>query len=221
MAGMVIISCKKDLGVKPDVAALNIINAAESVPQAAVNFAATNLIYANEMSFVPYQSSLKFSLPSGNNQVNIISSADTTRTIFHGNFNIVNGGIYSLYISGNVAKPDTVFMKDNIPYYPTDSLSGARFINLCADSQPLSINLQGSSQAEFSNIAYKKIGAFKSYSAVTNVTNNGGYNYEIRDKSGNLLTSFNWNPIVYKNYTLVISGLVGDGSISVFPVNNF
>jgi len=221
MAVAVITSCKKDLGHKPNVAAFNIINAALSQPQVAVNFSPTNLPYGQEMSFVSYQSSLEFSLPSGNIPVNIVSSSDTTAVLLVTNFKLALGGIYSLYLAGNSAKPDTIFMKDNIPYYPTDSLSGARFINLCSDSQQLSISLQGGSGNEFSNLSYKKITTFKPFSAIGNITNNGGYNFNITDVSGNVLTTFNWDPIVYKNYTLVISGLVADGSISVFAVNNF
>ena len=221
VAVAVITSCKKDLGPKPNVAAFNIINAALSLPQVAVDFSANHLPYYQQMSFIPYQSSLEFSLPSGNTPFNVISSADTSAVLLHGGFNLVKGGIYSFYLAGNNANPDTLFMKDNIPYYPTDSLSGARFINLCSDSQPLNITLQGGTGNVSSNLAYKKITAFQPYSAVGNITNNGGYNFNITDGSGNVLTTFNWNPTVYKNYTLVITGLVSDGSISIFAVNNF
>jgi hypothetical protein len=53
VAGIAIASCKKDMGPKPDVAALNVINAAVSIPNAAVNFAATNLPYFEETALFP------------------------------------------------------------------------------------------------------------------------------------------------------------------------
>lgn len=221
LAGMLAASCKKDTGVQSNTASLNIINASSAVPEAAINYSAAGFSYSQNKTFIGYQSALEFGLPTGSNPVNIISSADTTGSVFHGSLNLQLGGIYSLYLAGNSTKADTVFMKDNIPYYGADSVAGARFINLSPDSQPVSINLQGSATKEFSSLAYKKITAFKKYPATMAVINNGGYVYEVTDASGNVLTTFYWTPTVFKNNTLVISGSISDGSISVFPVNNY
>ena len=51
IAGLVITSCKKDTGIATNLASLNIINAAENVPQAAVNFSPTNFQYGQEKTF--------------------------------------------------------------------------------------------------------------------------------------------------------------------------
>jgi hypothetical protein len=217
-----ITACKKDNGPKDNTASLTIVNAVKGAPYVYLNFSATNFKYAQEKTGINYNSSLEFGLPSGTSPFNIVSPTDTSGTIFHGTLNLVIGGIYSLYLAGSPTQTDTVLMKDNIPYYAaTDSVAGARFINLCADSPPLSVSQQGGTSNDFSGIAYKKISAFKQYSAVAAVTKIGGYTYNITDSGGHVLTTFQWNPAVYRNYTLVVSGLVSDGSISVFAVNNF
>ena len=59
------------------------------------------------------------------------------------------------------------------------------------------------------------------YSAVSNILNNGGYIFNVTDASGNVLATFNWNPTEFRDNTLVITGLVGNGTVNVFPVNNF
>lgn len=214
-------SCKKDTSVNSTGSSLNIVNASVDASSVALNFSPTGFAFYQNKTFVYNQSGIEFGLPSGSNTFNLISSADTSKPFFSGKLNLVTGGIYSFYVSGQVSHYDTLFMKDNIPYYGADSVAGARFINLASDSQPLSINMVGSATPDFTGISYKKITSFKKYPATMDVINNGGYNYEIRDASGNVLTSFNWSPATFKNNTLVITGLVADGSISVFPVNNY
>ena len=218
--GAFLSSCKKDTGINSTVGALNIINATIDANPLAVNYATPSLTWSKNTTQIYGSSFMEFGLPQGSNTLNLISSADTTKPFFQGKLNIVTGGIYSFYVAGQSAHYDTLFMKDNIPSY-ADSTAEARFINLSPDSQPLSINQVGNATPDFTSLAYKKITAFKKYSAISNVTNNGGYNYEVRDAVGNVLTTFNWNPVVFKNNTLVITGLVGSGSVSVFAVNNF
>ena len=221
LTGLLQVSCKKDTGITSTSASLNIVNAAIDASPIVVNYASLPLVWSKNTTQIYNNSFVEFGLSQGSNQLNLISSADTTKPFFQGKLNLVTGGIYSLYIAGQVLHYDTLFMKDNIPYYAADSVAGARFINLASDSQPLSINLVGNATPDFSSIAYKKITAFKKYPATMEVINNGGYTYEIRDALGNVLTTFNWNPATFKNNTLVISGLVSDSSISVFAVNNY
>jgi hypothetical protein len=222
LAGLLLASCKKEIGIKSTIAALNVINATVDANPIAVNYASPSLVWSlNTTQIYPY-SSMEFGLSQSTGLLNLISSADTTKAFFSGKLNLTTGGIYSLYVAGRVSHYDTLFMKDNIPYYAADSVAGARYINLVTDSQPLSINLVGNGTADFTSLAYKKITGFKKYSGVTAITNNGGgYTYEIRDAGGNLLATYFWVPSVFKNNTLVITGLVGNGTVSVFAVNNY
>jgi hypothetical protein len=220
ITGLVITSCKKETAAPSIVGSLNVINATLDVPTLALNFSATPFAYSANKTFIPRSSCMEFGLPSGANSVNLISSTDTTHSVFHGTLNVITGGMYSLFVSGQVAHYDTLFVKDQIPVYP-DSAAGVRFINLSSGSQLMSINLKGSTQKEFSSLAFNNITSFKKYSATSSVTNSGGYNFEVRDASNNLLTTFNWRPALFnKSNTLVITGLAG-GSVSVFQVNNY
>ena len=220
IAGSLVASCKKDTGISTNIASLNIINATVDAPSLALNFSSVVIPYYRNKTAISMGSAVEFGLSSGVSALNLVSSADTSNTLFHGTLDLKLGGIYSLYVIGQTPHMDTLFMKDNIPAHE-DSTAGARFINLSPDSQSLSINQVGNTTPDFTSLAYKKITGFKKYSAVTNITNNGGYTYEIRDESGNILTIFNWNPAVFKNNTLVITGLVGNSTVSVFSVNNY
>jgi len=207
--------------IKPTVASLNIVNATIDAPNLALNFSPTGFLYAQNQTFIPDGSNLELGVTSGVNVVNLISSVDTTHTMYHGTLNLASGNVYSLYVAGQAPNYQTVFMQDNIPIYP-DSSAGVRFINLSPDSPPLHISLQGSSGDVFSALAYKNITAFEKYTATSNIVNNGGYNFNVTDASGNVLTTFNWVPMVFnKSNTLVIAGSYTNGSISVFQVNNF
>lgn len=223
LTGLWLGSCKKiDIGASTGTAAVTVVNATIDVPNMAINFAPASLPYYANTTFIGGASWLEFPLQPGANPVNLISSNDTTHTVYHGNVNAVNGGIYSFYVAGQTGSYQTILQKDNLPNLGTDSVAGARFINLSPDSAPLNISLQGGSGNEFSSLAYKSITAFKKYSANTAVMNNGGYNFNITDANGNVLTTFNWVPALFnRSNTLVITGLAGNGTVSVFAVNNF
>lgn len=211
-------SCTKEK-MAAGLSSLNVINANADISSLTVNFTITPIPFYQQQAILSYGSGIEYGNPGGSLPLTLISTADTLHHLFQASLNLPPGSIHSLYIAGTLQHIDTVFMQDNIPPH-TDSTSGARFINLSTDSGPVSINLQGAATTEFSGLAYKKITAFKSYSAVNNITTNGGYTYEVRDASNGVLTTFNWNPVVFKNYTLVISGNSNAG-VQVFAVNNF
>jgi hypothetical protein len=214
-------SCKQN-NVVPSNSAINIINASTDIPTAAVTFANNPIPYYQQQALVNYSSSLEFGKPAGALPISLVSSTDTTHTFFSGNLNLAPGKIYSLYLCGTLPKPDTLLFQDNIPFR-TDSTSGLRIINLSPDSGPLSVNLAGGATADFNPLAYKKISAFKGYPVTQAIINNGGYNYEVRDASNNVVAAFSWNNnlLPFKNYTMVISGLMANNSLQVFQVNNF
>jgi hypothetical protein len=223
LTGLLLGSCKKnEVGTPTGTAAFTVVNATIDVPNMAINFAPNSLPYYANKTLIGGASFLEFGLPPGANTINLVSSNDTTHTLYYGNVSVANGGIYSFYVAGQTGSYQTILQKDNIPVFGTDSVAGARFVNLSPDSGPLNVSLQGGSGNEFSSVAYKGITAFKKYSANTAIMNNGGYNFNITDAQGNVLTTFNWIPQVFnKSNTMVITGLVGNGSVSVFAVNNF
>jgi hypothetical protein len=229
--GLVLLSgCAKTSfdGTVP-VAALNVINAAMDVPSLNVNFTATPIPYYLYQQPVSYGSSYEWAVAPGDSPIVIVSSLDTSSSIFTGNFKFVPQAIYSLYVLSGTSggQGNVLFQQDTIPVY-TDSAAGVRFINLSPDSHPLTVNLQGNppSQTEFSPLAYEQISSFKQYSATSVVANNGGYSFEVHDQStGILYTTITWNYQVYRNNTMVICGSVNPLNtttpIMVFAVNNY
>jgi hypothetical protein len=210
-------SCKKSSS-GGGLAALNFIEANNTIPGVAINFTTSPIPFYENQNLISYASSYEFGIPAGANPFVIVNSADTSKPLFAGTFNVKAGGIYSFYLCGEGL--DTLFMQDIIPVQP-DSNAGARFVDLCTDCGTVNVTQQGNSQPDFVGLGYKQVTAFKSYSANSSVLNNGGYNYVVTDGSGNQVATFNWNPPTFKNNTLVICGVDSLQSVQVFPVNNY
>jgi hypothetical protein len=130
---------------------------------------------------------------------------------------------------------DYLLTTDSIPFFgPSDSVMGIRFVNLSTGSNPISINLEGSSNgSEVSNLAYKGITNFKQY---VNNSTISDYFFVIRDvATGDSLTQYDFlgnysynngygliDPITYdlltfKCITIVIYGSESNGI--AFPLN--
>ena len=199
MAALVLMTaCKKqsELTVQ-NVSSLNIVNACVGEPAVFINFTHSPIDYSQDQSMISYQSFLGFGKPSGTIPLTIVTTDDTLHPVIQTSLTLARAGIYSYYLIGQPGNLSTLLLSDTIPAY-SDSSSGVRFINLSPDSQPLTMNLQGSSpgQNEFANLSYKQISSFRNYAA-TGIHSNG-YNFEIRDaSSGNLFTTFTWNPKVF------------------------
>lgn len=215
-----ITACKKDNAV-PTVAALNIINASADLTKLTVNFTQSPVPFYKQLAQIGYGASAEYSEPTGTVPITLISSADTLHHFFQGTLHLAPGDIYSLYVYGKLPSIDTLLLKDNnIPIHK-DSTCGVRFINLSTDSGPLSVNVQGSSTVDFTNIAFKNITVFKTYPLTTATINNGGYTFEVKDAGGNVLTTFSWSFKIFQNNTVVVTGSKASNSVQVIQVNNY
>jgi hypothetical protein len=216
-------SCKKSNSVTSAISSLNIVNAVIDIPSVYIYFTFSDSNYYLQQSPLSYASSAEYSAISGLRPLSVISSNDTVKPLYQTSLDLKAGGIYSLFLFGHGRQVDTLLVKDSLPLY-TDSLAGVRFVNLAPGSLPVSINLEGNYPVsnELSNLAYRQISTFQTYSASSGVL---GYNFEIRDQaSGNLLATFGWPLPLFRNSTLVITGLgdgLGGGALSIFAVNNF
>ena len=139
--------------------------------------------------------------------------------------NMQIGGIYSLFLAGSdTTQVDTMFVRDNIPYYPVsgDSITGVRFVNLSKGGNPVLITLQSDATHTpiQNNIAYKTITAFAPYPANGNAQMKG-YNFEFRDAvSDSVLATSYLNIYLFKSQTLAFYGNANIG-YSVMSINNF
>jgi hypothetical protein len=226
-----IFSCYKDkirVDVPPGVATVNVINAAARVAVVHVNLSSFPVGYSAMQDTLVFGTASEAGIPPGAVPYQIYSPADTSHALLQGKLNLVNGGIYSLYVIGQAPKPDTLFVKEQFPHLYADSTVGIRVINLSPDAGPVNIDLVGSpnGQYEFTNVPYKGLTAFKKYAATTNVS--GGYTFEVKDPAnGTVLATYSFNLAnsLFRTNTLVIAGLKANGTdpygITMFQVNNF
>ena len=221
--------CHKSNNTITAPASLNIINAIATSQYVIPVLGTTDSIqYFSSAQSIYYGSTQLYSPISGANIIYVVQGTDTAdpkQRLFNGTLNLLAGGIYSFFLSGDTTKADTLFVQDNIPYH-ADSAVGVRFVNLSSGSQPISVNLAGNlpTQTEFSGLGYRQASSFKTYVANSSIAGDQ-YVFEIRDQaSGNLLSTYTWYYTRYKNNTLVISGSEDPASstpLQVFSVNNY
>jgi hypothetical protein len=201
-SGVLMSSCKKQTEGKIfPVASLNVVNVLpNSAPLILVQGAISSAIgtFLN-IGALTYASTAVLTPTSGSQTIYAVqSNADTASVggkggdfMFSGVLNFKAGGIYSLFITGlDTTSPDYLFVQDTLPSI-TDSGVGIRFVNLSAGSNPMSINLEGSSNgSEVGSLTYKGITGFKEY--VNNSTTTD-YLFVVRDATtGDSLTQFDF-----------------------------
>lgn len=223
-------ACKKQTPSFSPLASLNVANAVIGGKNAKLN---TNV----RDSVVLYRTFLFGINASENTQVKISPSNNLSTSYFNQVGEIANGGIYSLFLTGTPSLPESIFVKDNIPGYSRDSVINIRVINLSPNSGPLNITLGSSqNQYQFSNVTYKTLTDFKTLPWKTLIPT-GSNVFEVRDLTGNLLTSYtlpvNVNAIYpnvsiglsrFRNLTLVVKGMkdvVGSDALGIYPMPNY
>jgi hypothetical protein len=220
---ILLISCGKTGLTASQVVSFNLINAQVGSLGIVPAFAASGTIVYNGASSVGYGSSFLYSTFSGKNPLTLAQVSDTTTPFFSGTFTLKLGGIYSLFVAGDVIGSDTLFSIDNIPVYPFggDSVTGVRLVNLSKGTNPISVDIAGTPNTPVTaNVAYKDITAFQSYAANTAAITTG-YTFEFRDAiSDSLLTTFALNIVPFKSQTLAFYGNATVG-FAVMSINNF
>jgi hypothetical protein len=166
----------------------------------------------------------QYSSYSGSQRVRLFLFPDTTEKdapLFDLRLELPVGSINTLFLMGTPSAPDTLFIRDEIPYFAAgDSVMGIRFVNLSAGSRPVSVNIKGlSNTPEVNSLEYKNITGFKRYPVTAAI---GGYIFEFHDAvTGDLITSFDTGDIhgentgkwIYRPLTLVFQGIpAGTGS---------
>jgi len=220
-------ACKKNnLNGIHSPASVNVVNAMPTSNPLVAFFGKGPVEYYSTSVNLYYGTNLLFTPPVDSGNLTIRPITDTTFTIFQGKMDLVPGGIYSLFLAGDTTKPDTMWVKEEMPYY-RDSVSGIRFVNLTQGGKAISINLVGNdpnSQMEFSSLTYRNITPFKKY-PVNSPWNGVYYFYEIRDQgSGSLLGTYIWADYIFKTRTVVLAGSTDPTSnvpFTFFTVNNF
>jgi hypothetical protein len=199
------------------VAAVSIINVSPGSPSIYVNFWGDTAYYT--VPTISYGSYLEFSVPAKN--ANLCLAADTLKPFFNNPFALKAGQIWSLFLAGQSGVPDSFLVRDYIPTLaPADSLTGVRFVNMAQGGNPINIDVQGASGPVTTQVLYKGIVGWQSFSANAAATT-AGYVFEFRDGvSDSVLATYTLNIVPNKCQTLVFYGSVSNG-LSVMSENNY
>lgn len=225
-------SCKKDKTSYNGTSSLYVIDAAIGTGAVKVNVGGGSGFTYSRATDLLFGTSGVYSAFTGNNSITIVSSADTTKTIFNRTINLQ--AINTLYLAGQAPNIDTIYRAEtNFPYINStvnnaDNSMYVRFVNLSPNSPPLNINIQSTVTNEITALPYKGISAYKKYAASST-----DYTFEIRDASLDPATTaplatftLPTSNTLYKTTTLVIEGLVsadptnpGPTPLTVLQVN--
>lgn len=221
------LACSKQQSF-PGTASLTLINAVpNSTPSLVTNFGGTDPIqwYRNALKLVygvvdKNNQSIAY---TGEQRLAVYRYPDTNAhsvPLYDLTLDLKPGAIYTLFLTGTLTAPDTMFTIDTPPFHAlADSTLGIRFVNLMAGSEPVSVNLIGKPNgSETNDLAYKSITGFTSYLATSAVSK---YTFEFRNTvTGALISSFDvadinkatFNTRRFRNFTLALTGLPGDAT---------
>lgn len=202
-------SCKKDGPTFTPLASLNVADAVIGGRNVKLN---TNV--RDSATLYSYK---LFQIVAGESPIKLYPTNNPAAPYFDQTRTTVNGGIYSLFLTGTASAPENVFVKDEIPPFSQDSIVRVRIVNCSVNSSAISVTLGSAPTATiFSNIAYKSVSAFRDIELKTRLAV-GGNIFQVRDSSGTLLASYTLpaTGLVsvassrFKNITLVVRGLAG------------
>jgi hypothetical protein len=212
LSAMILTSCKKQEVKLTPLASIQITNAV---------IGGSELQFGTNTATISNNAYTAYGILTGS-QILKLWSADVPNLVYYNQTkDFVNGGVYSLFLTGSPAAVESVFVKEeNIPSHTTD-VFGARVINLSTGSVPISVNLKGSANGSFvSSLAYKAISNFND---VSSLVSEDTKTFEFRNAStGDLISTFDvpdYDLPRFRNITLVFAGSVG--SESIIRVNNF
>jgi hypothetical protein len=206
-------SCKKD---GPDFSPLASLNVADAV------ISGSNVkLNTNVRDSATINSYKLFQLNAGaNTGIRLYPTSNPSISYYDQAHEIVNGGIYSLFLTGTSAAPEAVFVKDQIPPFSQDSIIQVRVINCSPNSTAMNISLAAAPATNiFSDLAYKSLSAFTTLPLKTTVPS-GTNAFQVKNSSGTVLATYTLpaSGVVsvtssrFKCITLVIKGLVGTTS---------
>lgn len=218
----ILVSCKKDERLT-GTASLTIVNLMRGAPTIVANFKGTDpieyygapFLYFN--TFTYYQN--RFNSNSGIQTIGFFNYPDTTdksKPALMCTLDLPIASINSLFLIGTLNQPDTIFIRDQVPYIPiTDSSGGFRFVNALANSGPVSVNIKDATGFLASSLSYKAATGFIKLPVKPGIVD---YTFEFRDAgTGTLITSYTTpymdlykpgevNYYMWRSNTMVLAG---------------
>jgi hypothetical protein len=216
---------------QPGVASLNIFNGIAGSERLVTNFnggeplvwyrTAHQLKYGDpgDPSFINATKNRFYSY-SGHQRIFFFEYPDTlvhSKPVTQVQVNLPVSSINSLFLTGTFDAPDTLFIRDQLPYHGvTDSTVSIRVVNL-VKGLAVSVNLQGKAEgSEVASLGYKGVSGFINYNVKKAPV---VYVFEIRNKlTGDLISTQTIdtqeidigfgisNLYRFKNYTIILFG---------------
>lgn len=220
-------ACKKDKVDFKSTANIYIVNAVAGGGAIKVNPGAGKGFTYKTAADQAFGTGAVYGAFTGSTNIIIVSSADSTQTIFNRTINLQP--INTLYLAGQSPNIDTLYrVEKNFPYISQsqatlnpDNSMYIRFINLCPNSTPVKINIRNSLTNEVESLAYKAITDFIKYPALTTTPN---YVFEVRSVADNSLiasATVGVSASRFKTLSLILKGAIGSTTTppSVFQFN--
>lgn len=204
---MILSSCKKQEIKSTPLASIQITNAVVG---------GTALQFGDNASTVANNGYTAYSILTGNQVLKLSSTVVPNAVYYNETKDFVNGGVYSLFLTGTPSAIESVFLKEeSIPSHTAD-VFGARVINLVTGGVAISVNVRGNANGSFvSSLAYKAVSAFKD---VSSVSAEGDKVFEFRSTTtGDLIASFtvpSYDMPRFRNITLVFAGALDSETVS-------
>jgi len=236
-----LLSCEKNLPTPPVSSSLTIVNAIPGAGALVCNFNYNTQLqwYKTAQQIPAYTSATpfyEFSGYIGDIPLSVSQFTDTTHTVFKGLIHIDAGSTHSLFLTGTLTTPDSVYTTDKVSNI-TDSLVNVRFINLSTGSSPINIDVLTSGVVGapiVSNLAYKAQSAFIPFTVTKATPASGSYALEFRDAGTNkVLVTYTFNQLlpngstggrIFKSVTVGFKGVpggTGANAQGVLVENNF
>jgi len=205
-------ACEKDdTNEFKSTASIMVVNATVGSVAVKVNPGATTGFSYAKSDPLNYGVSLAFGAYTGNNTISVVSSADTTKTLFTRTVDLQP--ISTLYLAGQASSVDTIFRTEtNFPFIQgavvnPDNSAYIRFVHLSPNSPPLDVNFGSTTPSEVTGLAYKGISPFKKY-AVPLTGSNLIFTVKESGGTGNIATvNLTLNNIRYKTISIIVRGL--------------
>jgi hypothetical protein len=202
-------SCKKDGPKFTPLASLNVADAVVGGRNVKLN---TNV--RDSATLYGYK---LFQVLAGETPIKLYPTNNPNTPYYQETKTTVNGGIYSLFLTGTANAPESIFVKDEIPPFSQDSIIRVRIVNCSVNSTPVSVTLASSPSVNiFSDVSYKTVSDFRNFDLKTNLPV-GSNVFQIRNSEGILVASYTLpatglisiSSSRFKNITLVIKGNYG------------
>ena len=221
-------SCEEEEPTGLTATSLKVFHGAVDGPKVHINYFGRPItFFANPT--LAYMSYERYTLPADTErEISIINAEDTLSQILSTSVSLSAGKSATLFLTGRDQSLDAWFLPDDFVAL-TDSLVGVRFINLSPDSDLVSVSVAGETSNLVEGLTFKYASEYIPLSATVE---DGSYSFEFKDDEGNVLASSTLDPLpafgiqpLFKNLTLVLVGLTGDGSggnsLSVRQINHF